>query len=1302
MTIFLGIYKAVYAYEPQTPEELAIEEDDLLYLLEKSDVDDWWTVKKRVLGTDADEPTGLVPSNYVEEAPIISQVKAIYNYDEAQNPDEELLFNENEIFDVFDDRDQDWLLVKSRSANQVGFVPGNYVEPISGGAVPAAPTAAPILPAAVPPPQDKNERSSFPSSEQRNGRDTTQKDIPPAKPTRPNQQQSQLENDNAPIPTPIYGRDIADNEGPPPPTKPARPTSTMEPNYPDRSNSPRDSARDNTRDKARSRTSYHENSQPPKQPNRPRDTDSSRPRQNTSSKRDGPLFDSDYHTWNVAEVDGHKKTKAKLSVGSNKIFFTPQRGNEQEWTIDKLISYDNEKKHMFLEFVDPYKSLEIHTGTTAVCDEIKSILGEYKGASRDRGLREVQQASQTKRKAQISYDFLAESHDELTVHAGDAVYVIDDQKSSEWWMVELISTGKKGVVPADFVEPFREKSGHTGGKLFKSLKKIGRSKSFSSKSKDKSPPANEGSGSKSGSSYNTANMSGSWKDDAQQNAVGSSSESRKRRSSMSHKKDFPDPKKSRIWADKTGTFKVEAQFIGCKDGKIHLHKANGVKIAVPAGKLSTEDIVYVERLTGFSLNKYKDQPRSNQESSRDDGPERRMREREQEEKEYDRKLRNRELSELRRAREALDQERERLENQPPAKPLRPQQDDRHNADRSYPSNNRKSNYDWFEFFLNCGVDVSNCQRYTTNFDKEKITEDMMEDINNSMLRTLGLREGDIVRVMKFLDNKFNRNVSPQPAPADNAPANNTGMFTEADGSLKVNNNQSTPQVAQQLLPQSQPQPQPPIQAQQPAPSPEPAAAPAPAPAVVTTDDDAWTTKPAAKSEHVANQSDFTGSMQDLLDLQPLEPSKKPATITSSNNTTPEPNLKLLQPVKTATVAKEEPNVATTTTATAAATATESSIPSNLVPLDPFKTGGNNYLPSNTTFVLMPFTTGSAMPAQITGGVIPQTTFGMQLTGGVMPTQRTGGLIPIATTGGAMPQTTFGTQVTTSALPLQTTGGLLPISTTGGLMPQTTFGAIPQTSFTAKPASTILPTQTTGGFISASLTGGANIPSTSFNAPPAVATVLPVQKTANGLIPANPLGMPSQLTGGLNPQTSFGAQLTGGAMMPATSFATQMTGGAMLPATSFTSQMTGGAMMPQTSFNNQFSSSIAPIQNNMMNPMNKPATSFGTQFTGGAMPMQNNMMNPITQPQTSFGMQPSVNGFQPKSQFGVNLQRTGGAMNQLTGSAMGNITQGLQNTSISQPLQTQPTGMGFGNAPTQQQQQNTANVFNASVSNPFGL
>ena len=64
---FLGIYTAVYDYEPQGEGELAISDGDILYVLEKSGEDDWWKAKKKASGEDEDEPVGLIPNNYVEE-----------------------------------------------------------------------------------------------------------------------------------------------------------------------------------------------------------------------------------------------------------------------------------------------------------------------------------------------------------------------------------------------------------------------------------------------------------------------------------------------------------------------------------------------------------------------------------------------------------------------------------------------------------------------------------------------------------------------------------------------------------------------------------------------------------------------------------------------------------------------------------------------------------------------------------------------------------------------------------------------------------------------------------------------------------------------------------------------------------------------------------------------------------------------------------------------------------------------------------------------------------------------------------
>lgn len=64
---FLGVYTAIYDYEPRAEGELAITEGDLLYVLEKGDNDGWWKAKKKAGAEDEDEPVGLIPNNYVEE-----------------------------------------------------------------------------------------------------------------------------------------------------------------------------------------------------------------------------------------------------------------------------------------------------------------------------------------------------------------------------------------------------------------------------------------------------------------------------------------------------------------------------------------------------------------------------------------------------------------------------------------------------------------------------------------------------------------------------------------------------------------------------------------------------------------------------------------------------------------------------------------------------------------------------------------------------------------------------------------------------------------------------------------------------------------------------------------------------------------------------------------------------------------------------------------------------------------------------------------------------------------------------------
>lgn len=80
--VFLGIYRAIYDYAPQSGNEIALSEGDLLMVLEKSAEDDWWKAKKKVPPDDEEEPEGLIPNNYIEEVslePTPRRLRGIYN-----------------------------------------------------------------------------------------------------------------------------------------------------------------------------------------------------------------------------------------------------------------------------------------------------------------------------------------------------------------------------------------------------------------------------------------------------------------------------------------------------------------------------------------------------------------------------------------------------------------------------------------------------------------------------------------------------------------------------------------------------------------------------------------------------------------------------------------------------------------------------------------------------------------------------------------------------------------------------------------------------------------------------------------------------------------------------------------------------------------------------------------------------------------------------------------------------------------------------------------------------------------------
>ena len=118
---------------------------------------------------------------------------------------------------------------------------------------------------------------------------------------------------------------------------------------------------------------------------------------------------------------------------------------------------------------------------------------------------------------------------------------------------------------------------------------------------------------------------------------------------------------------------------------------------------------------------------------------------------------------------------------------------------------KKREYDWFDFFLSCGVNPQVCERYASAFAKDAMGEEVLPDVDTNLLRTLGLKEGDILRVMKTLDNKFGRSQSKEKrnvsfaveGEIDDGKNVAGGLFSGPGGALRNNTRKGRPASAAQ-------------------------------------------------------------------------------------------------------------------------------------------------------------------------------------------------------------------------------------------------------------------------------------------------------------------------------------------------------------------------------------------------------------------------------------------------------------------------------------------------------------------------
>lgn len=484
-----------------------------------------------------------------------------------------------------------------------------------------------------------------------------------------------------------------------------------------------------------------------------------------------------FQTYPVQEVDSKKKRAATLGVGPTRIILLPDKSTRprEEWSVENLKGYNSEGKHVFIELKKPDRSLDLHAGSKDAAEGIISALADIRNAYKQPGLDEVVAAAAGGSKKDIGtilYDFQAKGDDEVSVIVGDEVIIID-ATSEEWWLVERRVNGERGVVPASYID--RGRSTVVGGGIMaspadprdrvKSQHSSGggrgtgiptrtsslagnhqrpegrRVRPDSATSSDKAP-ATSGKQSMLQSSRSRYRKSGTWGAILLTAAITE-----------------PDSSQVRQWTDRTGNFKVEAQFIGYKDGKINLHKLNGVKIAVPVGKMALEDLEYVEKRAGISLDEVKPVSAFTQKYRKSQQPQAGV-----------------------------------SFGASSGKPVSAQAVSPSATTSTRPKN---GGFDWFDFFLSCGVDVNNCQRYATAFERDSMDEAVLEDIQPEVMRMLGLKEGDILRVKKKLDEKYGRTKKSGVHFDEDREEGSGSLFSGPGGTLKNNTRKGRPAPAVQ-------------------------------------------------------------------------------------------------------------------------------------------------------------------------------------------------------------------------------------------------------------------------------------------------------------------------------------------------------------------------------------------------------------------------------------------------------------------------------------------------------------------------
>ncbi|EJD53499.1 hypothetical protein AURDEDRAFT_79945 [Auricularia subglabra TFB-10046 SS5] len=697
-TEYLAVLKASYDYEKQSEDEVSIKEDQTVFLVERTD-DEWWKIKVKQDGLEDKGPVGLVPASYLEDATPVSTVKALYDYDAAAPG--ELTIQEDEELLVYEKEDE-WILVKKKTQDKVGYVPANYCD--------------------------------------ENGEGAQEEEDEPATPPRP---VSNYVDPAALVAASSPAKGKGDD------------VQTWSVSEVDAKNKKKKGTL------GVGKGSIFFASESDKTPVQKWDTKDIASVKTEKSKHIHIEIEGDkatslhFHTSSSKEADAIvKKLESSKALATT---LSPPTSPTVEARSPGIVHSLPPPPPLAVDIPEqkPKNNHSVHfkdSPNSIIPPREDTLEGSDAGDQDEEG-----------EGASALYDFGADGDDELSVREGEKLRVLD-RSNDEWWKCRNVY-GAEGVVPASYVEldagagaaaPVRAddddddeaqraaeaeaeaeaEAAREAEERAEAERKEKERKKEEAERKAKAAAAaaaaerqrkadDEREKARQEKARRDAEAKAKQEEQdeeerAQRAAAAkkatvaesrpstSSQSSSKRQSRPSEeKRRKPSPSKVRTWHDRTGQFQVDAEFLGFNNGLLRLHKTNGVIIEVPSEKMSAEDMAFIDK----QRRKAAAAAAARQPDEEDDVP----------------------LGALPAA-------------QGKAKPAS-------QTPKALPQPKKGPTTDWFEFFLNAGCDIDDCTRYAASFERDKIDEAILPDIKESTLRSLGLREGDIIRVAKAIEQR---------------------------------------------------------------------------------------------------------------------------------------------------------------------------------------------------------------------------------------------------------------------------------------------------------------------------------------------------------------------------------------------------------------------------------------------------------------------------------------------------------------------------------------------------------------------